>query len=115
MSQIPNTFSLLADQFGNVTATDRTNFGIEDWRQTLTAVNNGGSLSDALRIVTATLPGLEPIELSVATTLLADGSRYGTYKVYRIHNMTYWPSHLIKSHGDSLLGRMGYWIFTWTI
>ena len=89
MCQIPNTFSLLAEHFGNVTATDRTNFGIEDWRQTLRAVNNGGSLSDALRIVTATLSELKPIELSVATTLLADGSRYGTYIVYRIRNMTY--------------------------
>ena len=88
MCQIPNTFSLLADHFENVTATDRTEFGIEDWRQTLRAVNNGGSLGDALRIVTAIISELEPIELSVATTLLADGSRYGTSKVYRIHNMT---------------------------
>ena len=88
MCQIPNTFSLLADHFESVTATDHTDFGIEDWRQTLRAVNNGGSLRDALRIVTAILPELEPTELSVATTVLADGSRYGTSKVYHIHDIT---------------------------
>ncbi len=115
MCLIPNTFSLLADHFEGVTATDRMDFGIEDWRQTLKAANNGGSLSDALRLVTAILPELEPVELSVATTLLADGSRYGKSKVYRIYDLTQRPSHIVKNHGDSLLERMGYWIFTWTI
>ena len=84
MCQVPNTFSLLADHFESVTATDNTDFGIEDWRQTLKAVKNGGSLSDALRMVTAILPKLEPVGLSRATTLLADGSRYGKFKVYRL-------------------------------
>lgn len=115
MCQIPNTFSLLADHFESVTAINRTDFGIEDWHQTLKAVNTGGSLSDALQIVTAILPELEPVELSVATTLLAESSRYGTSKVYHIHDMTQRPSHIAKSHGGSLLERMGYWTSTWTI
>ena len=115
MCQIPDTFSLLADHFESLRATDRVDFGIEDWRQTLEAASNGGDLSDALRTVTAILPGLEPDELSVATRLLADGSRYGTSKVYRIHDMTQPPSHIVKSYGGSLLERMGYWISTWTI
>ena len=115
MCQIPDMFSLLADHFESAKATDRMDFGIEDWRQTLKAASHGGGLSDALRIVTAILPELEPVELSVATTLLADGSRYGKSKVYRIHDMTQRPSHIVKNHGDSLSERMGYWISTWTI
>ena len=54
-------------------------FGIENWHETLKAANSGTSLIDALRIVTVILPKLEPSELSVATTLLADGSRYGKF------------------------------------
>ena len=115
MSQAPGMFSLLADHFESVMATDRKDFGIEDWLQTLKAANNGGSLSDALRIVTAILPELQPMELSVATTLLADGSRYGKSKFYRVHAMTHRPSYAVKNHGGSLLERMGYWISTWTI
>ena len=115
MSQIPDMFSLLAEHFERVTPTDRTDFGIEDWHETLKAANNGGSLSDALRIVTAILPKLEPIELSVATTLLADGSRYGKSDLYRIHDMIQWRSDAGKNHGGSLLESMEYWISTWTI
>ena len=114
MSQIPKTFSLLADHFESVTATNHMDFDIEDWRQTLEAVNNGGSLGDALRVVTAILPKLEPVELPVATTLLADGSRYGKSKLCHIHDIPQRPSHNVKNHGGSLLERMGYWISTWT-
>ena len=115
MSQIPNTFSLLADHFESVTPTDRVDFGIENWHETLKAANNGTSLIDALRIVTAILPKLEPIELSVATTLLADGSRYGKSELYRIHDMIQWPADAGKNHGGSLLEIMEYWISTWII
>ncbi len=108
MSQAPSMFSLLADHFESVTATHRMDFGIEDWHQTLKAPNNGEGLSDALRIVTAILPELEPVELSVATTLLADGSRYGKSKLYSIRDMTQRPSHAVKSHGGSPLERMEY-------
>lgn len=115
MSQSPNMFSLLADHFESVTATDRIDFGIEDWHQTLKDADNGGSFSDALRIVTAILTELEPTELSVATTLLADGSRYGKSKVYRIHDVAQRRSDAGKNHGGSLLDSMEYWISTWTI
>ena len=115
MSQIPNMFSLLAEHFERVTATDRMDFGIENWHETLKAVNNGGDLSDALRIVAAILPELKPVELSVATRLLADGSRYGKSKPYHIHDMTRGPSDAVKNHGGFLLACMEYWISTWTI
>lgn len=115
MSQTPDTFSLLADHFESVMATDRMDFGITNCHETLKAVNNGGSLSDALRIVTAILPRLERIELSVATTLLADGSRYGKSELYRIYDMIQWRSDAGKNLGGSLLESMEYWTSTWTI
>ena len=115
MSQNPDMFSLLAEHFERVTATDRMDFGIENWYETLKAVHNGGDLGDALRIVVAILPKLEPVELSVATRLLADGSRYGKSKRYRIHDMTQGHSDAVKNHGDFLLECMVYWISTWTI
>ena len=115
MSQIPNMFRLLADHFESATPTDRMDFGIEDWHETLKAANKGGSLSDALRIVTLILPKLEPTELSMATTLLADGSRYGKPEHYRVIDMIQCLSDAGKNHGGSLLESMEYWIFTWTI
>ena len=92
MSQLPNMFRLLADRFESVTPTDRMEFGIEDWHETLKAANAGGSLGDALRIVTAILPKLKAVELSVVTTLLADGSRYGKPELYRVIGMIQCPS-----------------------
>lgn len=115
MSQIPDIFSVLAEHFERVTATDRMDFGIENWHEKLKSADNGGDLSDALRIVVAILPQLEPVELSVATRLLADGSRYGKSKLYRIHDMTHGPSDDVKNHGGFLLECMEYWISTWTI
>ena len=77
MSQKPPTFSLLADLFEKLTRDHGIELGVADWHRKLIAANDVDDPSEALGSVAAILPHLRPVELTVATKLLADGTRYG--------------------------------------
>lgn len=84
LSQTPPMFRSLSEVFQSVVPWEKTGLDFDGWPKLLERADSGFGTGKALRTVVSVLEYLEqssPVSLALATKLLADGSRYESYRL----------------------------------